>query len=130
MSNVRHLLPRLTVNGRFIDELMSAQSPCFGLGLLEERKQQIGLLALRTDEAIPQDVTNLGFQFGHSLLGNDSFEVVQFGFHFYGFGTYNVLVNPNNPSAKTVLTKMVETGDYFFFAISPNERVTTFRLAS
>ena len=127
MSNIQPLLPRLTVNGRFIDELLSVQAPCFGLGLVEERQQASGLLALRPDVAIPQDVTNLGFRLGHSLLGNEDFEVVHFAFHFYGFGTYNALVNPNNPAAKTVLTTMVETEDYFFFAISPNEGVTAFR---
>ena len=127
MSNIHPLLPRLTVNGRFIGELISAQAPCFGLGLVDERKQQSGLLALRPNEAIPQDVTNLGFRFGHSLIGNEEFEVVHFAFHFYGFGTYNALVNPNNPAAKTVLTTMVETGDYFFFAINPNKGVTAFR---
>ena len=127
MSNTQPLLPRLTVNARFIDELLSARAPCFGLGLVEERKQTSGMLALRPNEAIPQDVTNLGFSLGHSLIGNETFEVVHFAFHFYGFKTYNALVNPNNPVAKTVLTKMVETGDYFFFAIGSNNRVTAFR---
>jgi hypothetical protein len=32
--------------------------------------------------------------------------------------------NPNNRLVKTVLTRMVESGDYFFFAISPNQSVT------
>ena len=127
MSNTQPLLPRLTVNGRFIDELLSAQAPCFGLGLVEERKQTSDMLALRPNEAIPQDVTNLGFSFGHSLIGSDAFEVGHFAFHFYGFKTYNALVNPSNPVAKTVLTKMVETGDYSFFAIGSNNRVTAFR---
>src|SRR6478672_3432924 len=30
-----------------------------------------------------------------------------------------LLVNPNNRLVKTVLMRMVESGDYFFFAISP-----------
>jgi hypothetical protein len=34
-----------------------------------------------------------------------------------------MLINPN----KKVLTRMVESGDYFFFAISPNQSVTAFR---
>jgi len=58
------------------------------------------------------------------LLGTTEFEVIQFVFHFYGFETYNILVNPNNRLVKTVLMRMVESGDYFFFAISPNQSVT------
>jgi hypothetical protein len=53
--------------------------------------------------------------------------VIQFAFQFYGFETYNVLVNPNNHLVKRVLITMVESGDYFFFAISPNRSVTAFR---
>jgi hypothetical protein len=32
-----------------------------------------------------------------------------------------LLVNPNNRLVKTVLMRMVESGDYFFFAISPSQ---------
>jgi hypothetical protein len=66
-------------------------------------------------------VTSAGFSFGHRLFGNAAFEVVQFSFHFYGFKTYNVLVNPNNPIVQTVLTTMIESGDYFFFALGADE---------
>ena len=61
------------------------------------------------------------------MLGTAEFEVIQFVFHFYGFETYNMLVNPNNRLVKKVLMRMVESGDYFFFAISPNQSVTAFR---
>ena len=127
MSNIYPLLPRLTVNERFINELISAQAPCFGLGLVEERKQECGFLALRLNKSIPKTFTNIVFRFGHSLFENAEFEVVHFAFEIYGFETYNVLLNPNNPVIKTVLAKMVETGDYFLYAIFPNERVTAFR---
>ena len=40
--------------------------------------------------------------------------MVQFGFQFYGFVTYHVLVNPSNSLVQTVLTSMVESGEYFF----------------
>src|SRR5450631_188172 len=78
-------------------EFLAADAPCFALGMVEERKRRCGFLALRPEEAIPPDVTGAGFSFGHCLFGNAAFEVVQFSFHFYGFKTYNVLVNPNNP---------------------------------
>ena len=70
------------------------------------------------DKAIPPEVCSGGFRFGHTLLGNARFEVVQFVFGFYGFETYNALVNPNKPLVRAVLTALVESGDYFFFATS------------
>lgn len=96
MSHVHPLLPRLTVNRQFMSDLIAAETPCFALGLVEERKRQRGFLALRPDREIPPDVSNGGFRFGHSLLGNADFEVVNVAFDFYGFETYNVLVNSNN----------------------------------
>jgi hypothetical protein len=127
MSNIYPLLPRLTVNSRFIDEFISAEAPCCALGLVEERKQTVGFMALRPKMVIPEHYTRTGFSFGHSLLGNDNFVVIHFGFHFYNYATFNVLVNPNNPVVQTVLNKMIETGDYFFFAIDPAGRATAFR---
>jgi hypothetical protein len=38
-----------------------------------------------------------------------------------------VLINPNNPLVHTVLTNMVESGDYFLFAINANQIATAFR---
>jgi len=124
---VTPLLPRLTVNRRFIDEFVSAATPCCALGVVEERKRQCGLIALRPDKLIPEHITDGGFCFGHTLLGTAEYEVVHFAFHFYGFGTYNVLVNPNNPLVQAVLTMMVTSGDYFFFELNAVGSVTTFR---
>ena len=121
------MLPTLTVNGSFMREFVSADEPCFALGMVEERKRQCAFVALRPDKFIPPDVCDLGFRFGHSLLGNASFEVVHFAFEFYGFATFNALVNPNNPLARAVVTAMVESGDYFFFALNSNGGVTAFR---
>lgn len=120
------MLPTLTVNGTFIREFVSADAPCFALGMIEERQRQCGLVALRPDKPIPPAVCDGGFRFGHALRGNASFEVMHFIFQFYGFGTYNALVNPNNPLARAVVTAMVESGDYFFALISDGG-ATTFR---
>ena len=114
MGEVYRFLPSLGVNRQFMSDFLSAPTPCFALGLLEERKRPCGFLALRPDDVIPPEISAAGFQFGHSILGNANFEVVHFAFRFYGFKTYNVLVNPNNPLVRTVLTTMVESGDYFF----------------
>src|SRR5471032_1793351 len=109
LSNLHPFLPKLTVNGRFIQDFFAAESPCFALSLVEERKQACGFMALRPPEAIPIEVLNLGFRFGHCLLGTAAYEVAHFAFEFYGFATYNVLVNPNNLIVRTVLSTMVES---------------------
>ena len=61
---------------------------------------------------------NSGFKFGHSVFGTSKFEAVHFAFEFYNFQTFNALVNPNNLLAQTVLSMMIESGEYFFFATS------------
>jgi hypothetical protein len=38
-----------------------------------------------------------------------------------------MLVNPNNLIVQTVLTTMIESGDYFFFALGADEHATAFR---
>jgi hypothetical protein len=129
MAEVYPLLPRLTVNRHFMREFIAAETPCFALGMVEEHQRPCGFLAIRPDEVIPPDVTDAGFRFGHSLFGNADFAVVHFAFEFYNFKTYNVLVNPNNPVVQTVLTTMVESGDYFFFALSATGSATAFRSA-
>ncbi len=121
------LRPKLTVNRAFMQEFVEAETPCFGLGLVEEWNRQSGFLALRPDVAIPSDVSGQGFNFGHSLLGTSTMEVIHFAFQFYGFQTFNVLVNPNNRVVQSVLDVMFEGGDYFFFALDPNNTVTAFR---
>ncbi len=127
MTDIHPLRPTLTVNHSFIREFIAVDAPCFALGMIEERQQQYGLLALRPGQAIPPQVTDRGLNFGHSLLGNDSFEVIHFAFEFYSFQTYNVLVNPNNPVVQSVLAHLIENSNYFFFALDPNNHVTAFR---
>jgi len=126
MSSVPRLLPTLAVNGQLMRDFLDAPAPCFTLGLVEERREARGFLALRPAEPIPAEVTADGFNLGHAVLGTSTYEVVQFGFQFYGFATYHVLVNPSNPLVQTVLTSMVESGEYFFFAFGPNRRMTAF----
>jgi hypothetical protein len=96
------------------------------LGLVEKRQQPCGFLAIRPNETIPPNITDAGFRFGHSLLGTSQYLVVHFAFEFYGFARYNVLVKPNNLIVQTVLITMVESGEYFFFAINTNGSVTAF----
>ncbi len=84
MSKICRFVPKLTMNGQFMRDFMAEESPCFALGLVEERKQACGFLALRPAEVIPPEISGLGFNFGHDLLGTTEFEVIQFVFHFYG----------------------------------------------
>jgi hypothetical protein len=67
VSNVYPFLPKLTMNGQFIRDFIAAESPCFALGLVEERKQQCGFLALRPAEVIPPEISAVGFNFGRVL---------------------------------------------------------------
>ncbi len=119
--------PALTVNRPFMKEFVESDTPCLGLGLVEELGRQSGFLALRAKETIPQEVTARGMNFGHALLGDASMEVIHFVFEFYGFGFYNVLINPNDEMVQAVLDVMIEDGDYFLFSLAPNNRVTAFR---
>jgi len=127
MGDVVNMRSCLTMNSRFIGEFISAPSPCFALGLVEEFGREHGFLALRPGEYIPDNVTDMGFRLGHVLVGTECFEVVQFMFEFYGFRTYNTLLNPNNPIVQTVLKTIVKEGDCFIFALGVNQSVTAFR---
>lgn len=127
MSKSGQPLPVLTVNGQFMSDFVDADSPCFGLGLVEVEGKETGFLALRLDETIPEHVLARGFRLGHQLLGSEEFEVIYFGFEFYGDKTYNALLNPSSELVKTVLETMVENKDYFFLSMSPTGMVTTFR---
>ena len=127
MSNVTRLLPTLAVNGQLMRDFLAATAPCFTLGLVEERREARGFLALRPAEPIPAEVSADGFDLGQAVLGTSTYEVVHFAFQFYGFAAYHVLLNPSNSLAQTVLTSMVESGEYFFFAFAPNQRLTAFR---
>lgn len=125
--NVQHLLPRLTLHRQFAEDLWAAKAPCFALGMVEERQEPMGLLALRPPKAMPKEAMALGFNFGHTLVGNADFEVVQLFFEFYGFATYSVLLNPNNPLVKQVLSYTLASKQYFFLALAPDATVTAFR---
>ena len=60
------------------------------------------------------------------MLGTISWEMVHFGFEFYGFGIFHALINPSDPVARAVLGAMVRTGDYFF-APNSDRSTTAFR---
>ena len=121
------MFPVLTVNRSFMHEFMDAETPCGALGLVEANGRQRGFVALHFDADTPSEVTARGFRFGHSLLGGATFEVIHLAFAFYGFRTYHLLINPNNPLVQAVLTRMFEDEDYFFFALSSSGQATGFR---
>jgi hypothetical protein len=127
MPTAHPLLPRLTINRRFMVAFLAEQTPCLALGLVEEGSDPCALIALRLNQALPRAVSAAGFRFGTAVLGARQWEVVHFAFEFYGFATYNVLINPSDPVARSVLTSMVETGDYFFFALDSDRQATAFR---
>lgn len=127
MSNIYPLLPKLTLNRRFLQDFIGETAPCFAIGMAEERQQQYAVLALRPGVAIPPDIADRGFELGHSLQGTADYELIHLAFEFCGFETYNVLINPNNPLVLTVVRSMVEQGGYFILAIDDHRQVTAFR---
>ena len=127
MGDVHNYLPKLTVNKLFIRDLMAANTPCFALGYVEDRGSKCGFIALRPEIPIPSGSTEQGFRFGHSVLGIEKSQVLHFAFEFYGHAIYHGLVSPGNPIIQAVLDTMLETKDYFFFAINPDQTVTAFR---
>jgi hypothetical protein len=126
---MRPMLPKLTVNRRFMSAFLAEQAPCLGLSLVEEGMGKCALIALRLDQTIPRAVSAAGFRFGNALLGTSRWKVVHFAFEFYGFATYNVLINPNDPVARSALSTMIDTGDYFFLALDSDRHATAFRSA-
>ena len=108
MRNMNSVLPTLIVNSQLIRDFMAAPVPCCALGLVEEGNRSYSFLALRPHVPIPSGITAAGFNFGHALLGNSDFEVIQFAFEFYGFETYHVLLNPSNSVVQTVVNSMME----------------------
>lgn len=92
MGDIHQYLPKLTVNELFIRDLMAAESPCFGLGYVEERGSHCGFIALRPETLIPSTCSAQGFRFGHSVLEFDGNPVFHFAFEFYGHALYHGLV--------------------------------------
>src|SRR5260370_3485042 len=89
VSNICRFVPKLTVNGQFMRDFMAEESPCFALGLVKERKQRSGFLALRPAEVIPPKISGLRFNFGHALLGATEFKSIKFFLQLYPVATYN-----------------------------------------
>ncbi|MGI2029704.1 hypothetical protein [Endozoicomonas acroporae] len=127
MGEVHNYLPRLIANELLIRDLMAEQPPCFAMGYVEDRKEKCGFIALRPEEPIPYQVTRQGMNFGHSVLGTDQYKVLHFGVEFYGHAIYHGLVPAGNPIIQSVISTMLDTQDYFFFAINPDQTVTAFR---
>jgi hypothetical protein len=127
MNANRPTLPTLTVNRRFMMDFIAKEPPCLALGLVEVEGSQTAMITLRLNEALPREVSAAGFAFGHALYGGGSWEVVHFAFEFYGFATWHVLINPSDPAARLVLSTMIRTGDYFFFALYSDHSTTAFR---
>jgi hypothetical protein len=118
---------KLIVNRQLIRDFLATPAPCCTLGLLEERSAPCAFFALRPRPSIRSGNVRSAFSHGHALLGAHQCEVLQFGFTFFEFSTYHVLVNPNNPVVHTVLNRILDRRCYFIFAINPNNHITAFR---
>jgi hypothetical protein len=125
--NVFPLLPKLTLNRHFVQHFLAQDAPCFALAMVEERRQLFAGLALRLDVSLPPGISARGLNLGHSLLGSAHFEVLHLTFEFYGFETYHVLLNPNNPVVQAVVASMIDRGGYFILALGREREATAFR---
>jgi hypothetical protein len=112
----------------FMEAFLAAPGPCFALGFVEVQQRTCGFLAIRPDAILPPTVTAAGFRFGHSLQGTSRYTVVHFALAFYDFACYNALVRPDHPIVRTVLTRMVESGEFFFLALDAKRSVTAFNV--
>ncbi len=121
------LLPRLTMNRRFVQDFLAAPPPCFAFGFVEDQGQVMGCIAMRPARPLPVRSTQQGFRLGHCVLGLGEQPVFQFTFEFYDHARYHGLVNPSHPIVQAVIDRMLATNDYFFFAIDPEQTVTAFR---
>ncbi|MGD0104314.1 MAG: hypothetical protein ABSC06_09780 [Rhodopila sp.] len=117
MQTTRSTLPTPTVHRQFMMDFIAEDAPCCALGLVEENGSQCAMIVLCLNQPLPRKVAAAGFNFGHRFIGGSDGEVVHFGFEFYGFATYNVLINPSDPVARRLLRTMMDTGDYFIFAL-------------
>jgi hypothetical protein len=125
-TNVDRFMPKLTVNGQFIRDFISAHHRALRLDC--QRKASAFAASWFSDLRKPfHRKSSAKTSLSIFLLGNANFEVIHFVLEFYNFRICNVLVNPNNPLVQTVLTTIVESCDYFFFAMSPSQSVTTFQ---
>lgn len=120
-------LPPLILNRLLVQDLMQSDAPCFALGYVSDGQSLTGFIGMRPASPIPPAVTQPGFRLGHSIRGNDQEYVLHFAFEFYDHAVYSGLVNPDNVLINSVLAKMLETQDYFFLAINPDNTVTAFR---
>lgn len=122
-----HSSPALVINKLLIVDLLAAKPPCFALGYIEVEGELTGCFIVRPEAPIPNSSTEQGFRFGHSLRTIGDAPLLHFAFEFYDHAIYSGLVNPTNSLVQDVLTTMVETRDYFFFALNPDNTITAFR---
>ncbi|MBW8832996.1 MAG: hypothetical protein JF606_27140 [Burkholderiales bacterium] len=119
MNTALHARTDLTLNRRFVRNLLDAKSPSCALGLIEAQGELYGLVALSPKELVPPTISAKGFELGHRVLGGDGFEVVQLTFEFRGFETYHVLLNPSSPVVRSVLERMIDSDDFFILVLGP-----------
>jgi hypothetical protein len=127
VSTIRPTLPTLTANRQFMLDFIGEKAPCVSLGLVEAEGSQCAMIVLRLNQPLPKKISAAGFAFGHRFIAGGDWEVVHFGFEFYDFGTYHVLINPGDPVVRVLLRTMMEIGDYFIFALDSDRSTAAFR---
>ena len=120
-GNILKFLPDLTFNGCFVDSFALGKGPnSLTLGVVEERKKEIGFIAIRPLENIPENVWAQGFNLGQRLIEEGDIQLIHFVLSFYRYHDFHIVLNPNNKIIRHVLNLMRESLAYFFFVFEGN----------
>lgn len=106
---------------------MDSEPPCAALGLVEQARQSCGFVAVRTNESLPPQAAQAGFDFAFEVLGNDRYQLLHFVLDLPGRQPYDIILNPNNAVVRKVVDVMRETAQYFFFVFGDGGEMTAFR---
>jgi hypothetical protein len=110
-------------------EFLAAPAPCGALELVQTNaRRRYTQVALRPLVEIPFHVTSAGVGVATALWGTPPQEVIHFAFQFTESMTYHVLVNPNNPLIRAVLSAIWDKPDCVFLAISSDGEVRGLRV--
>lgn len=121
------VLPEMIVNRKLMTAFLAEEPPCTALGIAQDDQGRCGMIALRLNTVLPRAVAQAGFSLGNGLFGGREWQVLHLAFNFYGFRTYNLLINPALPAMSSVWETIIETEDYMFLVLNSGQSATAFR---
>lgn len=121
MTNVRCLLPRLSVNRRLLQAIVDEPRPCCVLGFIEERRRVLPLMAIGLPEL--EDLANLGdgFRLGHQVAAGNDARALLLGFEFQGREPLRMALDPTSAVVQRVLAAIAKAEAYFILVAGSGE---------